>query len=247
MNAKTLKEPPEEDGQTELDSTGDLSGNDANATSQDGEVELEVHVDPPKTLETDQATAGRGVSQEQLIETVHKLREEAIASRERMLRIAADADNLRKRVLKDRKDIEKFSQENLLRDLLTPLDNLERTLGYIPEAEQDSALKSLKEGIEMVLHQFWSALSDHNLTRVDACKGAAFDPTRHEALCGKETDETEPGTILSVLQRGYQLHDRLLRPVMVEVACAPGMNLENEPACSDREQPPLENEPTEDE
>ncbi len=238
MSTDTPNKPPEED-------ISEISTETEHDRSPQSEPEeIEVHIDPQQSTPQARAAHRSGPSREQLIDTINKLRDEAKASRERMLRIAADADNLRKRVLKERRDIEKFSQENLLRDLLIPLDNLERTLAHIPGEDQNPALKSLAEGIDMVLQQFWSVLSSHHLNKVDASKGEMFDPNLHEAINRKETNEFPSGTILSVMQRGYQLHDRLLRPAMVEVACSTDTPGEPQKACSDPDQTSLDEFPS---
>jgi len=191
------------------------------------ETVVAVEVDAPG--EDGAAAAGgpepagesRGPSRQDLIQTLDKLRAEAKAARERMLRVAADADNVRKRALKERQEAIKFGQEQLMRDLLVPLDNLERTLAHLPADSPDPAVQAWREGIEMVQLQFQDALAKHHLTSFSAMN-QPFDPARHEALNRVERDDVEPGTVVEEMQRGYLLHDRLLRPALVGVACAPG-------------------------
>jgi molecular chaperone GrpE len=207
---------PEDAIQEALESVGKR---DRPAPDEETVVAVEVEASPEE--EEANGQKGPGPTREELIETVEKLRSEAKAARDRMLRIAADADNTRKRAIKERNEAIKFGQEGLLRDLLPALDNLERTLAHIPPDPGDPVVQGLKEGLGMILKQFQDTLAKHDLTGFSSM-GEMFDPTRHEALNKKETDEAEPGTVLEELHRGYLLHDRLLRAALVTVACQPG-------------------------
>lgn len=151
---------------------------------------------------------------------LEKAREQAAEMKDRMYRVAADADNIRKRALKEREEGLRFGQEGLLRELLPVVDNLERTLEHVPERGDDPAFASLKQGVEMVLKQFIAILETYGVKSFDS-EGEKFDPKLHEALSRTETTEAEPGTILNQMHRGFMLHDRLLRPALVVVACAP--------------------------
>jgi molecular chaperone GrpE len=161
-----------------------------------------------------------GPDRQALLEALEKAREEVKAAKDRMLRVAADADNLRKRALKERDDAIKFSQEGLFRDLLPVMDNLERTLAHIPKESTDPALKNLTDGLGMVLRQLQDVLAKHNLKGFSAV-GEPFDPNRHEALSQMPSADHPPGTVMTMLHRGYFLHERLLRPALVVVAQAP--------------------------
>jgi molecular chaperone GrpE len=185
-----------------------------NEAPAEEETVVEVEVQPAS--EEAGADAGSDLAQE-----LEKARQEAREAKERMLRVAADADNTRKRAIKERDEAIKFGQEGLLRDLLIALDNLERTLNHIPEDSQDPIVQGLRQGLSMVLKQFQDTLARYNLTGFSSM-GEMFDPTRHEALSKKETDEVPPGTVLEEMHRGYMLHDRLLRAALVIVACEPG-------------------------
>ncbi|MBW1806745.1 MAG: nucleotide exchange factor GrpE [Deltaproteobacteria bacterium] len=193
------------------------------APDPEKEIEVQVEVSEEKSIDEERT----GPSRQELINALEQAREAARVARERMLRGLADADNQRKRLVKERQEIVKFSQEGLLRDFLIPLDNLERTLEHIPQDTQDTTLKSLVEGLKMVVHQFTETLSKHDLTSFNSV-GELFDPSRHEALSQTETSEYDPGTILTELHRGYMLHDRLLRAALVTVACKPGEGSNNE-------------------
>lgn len=170
----------------------------------------------------------RGDAETDLAQALAKAKQEAKAAKERMLRVAADADNTRKRAIKERDEAIRFGQEGLMRDLLTALDNLERTLNHIPEDSADQVAQGLRQGLSMVLKQFQDTLARYNLTGFSSV-GEMFDPSRHEALSKKETDEAPPGTVLEEMHRGYMLYDRLLRAALVVVACAPGECAEEAP------------------
>ncbi|RLB59119.1 MAG: nucleotide exchange factor GrpE [Deltaproteobacteria bacterium] len=178
----------------------------------------------------------RGPSREELTAALEKSRAEAKAARERMLRALADVDNQRKRLARERQEIIKYGQEGLLRDLLVPLDNLERTLAHVPGDNDDPAVVALRDGLAMVIKQFEDALARHGLQPFSAL-GKPFDPQRHEALQQVEDAECEPGTVIGEIHRGYLLHDRLLRPALVNVACAPaaGAAAQDEAADSETE------------
>jgi len=188
-------------------------GRKTEAPAED-ETVVEVEVEPGG----EEAGADAGTD---LAQALEKARQEAKEAKERMLRVAADADNTRKRALKERDEAIKFGQEGLLRELLPALDNLERTLAHVPADADDPVILSLKEGLSMILKQFQDSLAKYALIGFSAV-GEQFDPNRHEALNKKETDEAPPGTVLEEMHRGYMLHDRLLRAALVTVACQPG-------------------------
>jgi molecular chaperone GrpE len=205
------------------------------AKKDDAPAEEETVVKVEVESAGEEAEAG-DEAESDLAQALEKARAEAEAAKERMLRVAADADNTRKRALKERDEAIKFGQEGLLRDLLTALDNLERTLNHIPKDTEDQVVLGLRQGISMVLKQFQDTLARYELTGFSSV-GEMFNPSRHEALSKKETDETPPGTVLEEMHRGYMLHDRLLRAALVIVACEPGGCAEEEPEEAPEEAP----------
>lgn len=137
--------------------------------------------------------------------------------RERMLRIAADFDNWKKRARREQADAEVKGKESLLRDILEVADNLDRALGSMgdkPEAQ------SIKEGVTLVSRLFAQKLERNDVKVVEA-KGKPFDPRLHEAVARNPTADVPAGTVIEELQRGYMLGDRLIRPALVVVAVAP--------------------------
>jgi molecular chaperone GrpE len=138
--------------------------------------------------------------------------------REAMLRMQAEMENLRKRLIRDLERSRKFALERVMTDLLPVRDSLERGL------QADAAnltVESLLEGKALILKMFGKALEDHGLELVDPL-GEAFDPELHEAMTMQPSDEYAENTVMEVLQKGFKLHDRLLRPAMVVVSRGSG-------------------------
>jgi molecular chaperone GrpE len=139
---------------------------------------------------------------------------------DRLLRTLADFDNYKKRVSKDKDDLIRYGNEKLVRELLPVIDNFERAIGQADNAPES---KALKEGIEMILKQFLAVLEKYGVKYFPAV-GQPFDPNKHEAMVQQESSEHEDNTVISEFQKGYHLHDRLLRPAMVVVAKSPANN-----------------------
>lgn len=132
----------------------------------------------------------------------------------------AEMQNLRKRTERDVANAHKFSLEKIVVELLPVVDNLERGLNASQaDTLENAAATTLKEGIELTLNLFVSALSKFNIVQVDPA-GEPFDPQLHQAMTMIEQDSVEPNTIVDVMQKGYTLHGRLVRPAMVVVAKA---------------------------
>jgi molecular chaperone GrpE len=128
------------------------------------------------------------------------------------LRLAADFDNYRKRVAREHLELTKRANERILNELLPVLDDLERAL----EAASAHEEAKLEEGVELVHRSLAALLERHGLTPIET--EGAFDPHVHEALLAQPGDGVDPGSVLQVLQKGYRLGDRVLRPARVIVA-----------------------------
>jgi molecular chaperone GrpE len=139
-------------------------------------------------------------------------RKESQAYQERMLRVAADFENFKRRAEREKDDVRKFGVERLLLDMLPVLDNLDRALSHAADATNP-----LLEGVHMVLRQFKQALAKYGVTSFDS-KGEPFDPTKHEAVQQVDSPDHANGTVIEEYQKGYYLHDRLIRPAMVVVS-----------------------------
>jgi molecular chaperone GrpE len=134
------------------------------------------------------------------------------------LRARADLENYRKRAQREKEDLSRFANENLLREILPVMDNLERALEHARQEEGGNG--GLLQGVELTLGQFQRVLDKFGVTPIRSL-GEPFDPARHEALGQVESAEHPPNTVVQELQKGYLLNDRLLRPAMVMVAKAP--------------------------
>lgn len=141
-------------------------------------------------------------------------REEARRNYDQMLREAAETENYKKRVAREKRDAIRYANEALVRDLLPVIDDLERAVEH---ARGEGDAGALRDGIELVLKGCLEALQKHGVTRVTA-KGQPFDPEKHEAYAHIETDEYEANMVMDEVRHGYYLADRLLRASLVSVA-----------------------------
>jgi len=151
-------------------------------------------------------------------EQVVALEAELADAKDRLLRALAETENTRRRAQREREDTQKYAITGFARDLLSPVDNLRRALESIPEAEiNDSRVRSLLDGVAATERELLGALERHGVKRIDP-KGEKFDHNFHQAIFEAPNPDKPAGTIVEVLQAGYVLHDRLLRPAMVGVA-----------------------------
>jgi len=147
--------------------------------------------------------------------------EEVAELKDKLLRTLADMENLRRRSQKDREDALKYSSANFARDMLSVADNLRRAIDSIPEdGDPDgAALVGFIEGISLTEKELLSTLERHGIRKIDPM-GEKFDPQFHEAMFEIPSTEAENGTVLQVVEVGYVIHDRLLRPAKVGIAKA---------------------------
>lgn len=145
--------------------------------------------------------------------------EEKARLKDKLLRTAADFDNFRKRARRDIKEAERRGKEDVLREVLPVIDNLERA---VASAGQDVELEAIIDGVRMVLKSFEEMGSRIELNRI-ATIGLRFDPNLHDAIQQQETTEHEAGSIVAEVVPGYLLGEKLLRPAMVVVARAPAV------------------------
>jgi molecular chaperone GrpE len=145
-----------------------------------------------------------------------ELTAELEASRDRYLRLHADFENFRRRASRERLEAEQFGHQNLVKDLLTAVDNLDRAIDHARRSD-GAELESLLQGVELVRRELVAALVKHGVTAIEA-SGRPFDPALHEAMAQAPDDSVAPNTVIEELQRGYVLRDRLLRPARVIVS-----------------------------
>ncbi len=143
--------------------------------------------------------------------------------RDRMLRMAAELDNFKKRSTREMDDLRKYATENLIRQLLSVVDNLERAVESAAPNETDE--QGIRDGVVLTLQEVMKILERHHVTPVDAL-GQPFDPVYHQAMSQEPSADQPPNTVVKEFQKGYLIHDRLLRPAMVVVSKA----VDSEPA-----------------
>ena len=155
------------------------------------------------------------MSQEQSpeLEEPQQIQDEFGELQDRFLRLGAEFENFKKRSERDRQISIKFATESLLMDLLPVMDHLEQAVHVAPDAPADAVLT----GVKMVLKQFEDTLSKYGVKRFSAL-GETFDPAKHEAVAQQESSEVETGQVITEYQKGYFLHDRLVRPARVVVS-----------------------------
>lgn len=161
-------------------------------------------------------TAGAASSVPTLEEQLQATRAERDENLNRFLRSQAELDNYRKRVQRERDEERRYAALSIVRDLLAPLDNLQRA---IESARKSGESANLLQGIELVVQQMDRVLSGHGAKAIPAV-GLPFDPHLHEAVQQISSDEHPPMTVLQELERGYTLHDRVVRPSKVIVSAA---------------------------
>ena len=181
----------------------------------DIEVETAEQVDHPDDTEAEAAQPARGVDAVEA--ALHKAEEELAKHREAMLRMQAEMDNLRKRLMRDLERSRKLALERIMKDLLQVWDSLERGL----QAENGAlTVESLKEGQELTLRVLEKVMRAHDLEILDPA-GEPFNPEFHQAMTVIPVEGVEENTVVEVLQKGFLLHDRLIRPAMVVVSGQP--------------------------
>ena len=142
---------------------------------------------------------------------------DAIENRDRMLRMAAELDNSKKRAVRELDDLKKYATENLIRQLLTVVDNLERAIASASPDDENG--QSVVDGVALTLAEITKILEKHHVSPIEAL-GEPFDPAFHQAMCQEESADQPPNTVVQEFQKGYLIHDRLLRPTMVVVSKA---------------------------
>jgi len=187
------------------ENTKDISEEESLSEAADAENEAEqeqVSDDPIEILET----------------ALNAANIKAVEARQDMLRMQADMENLRKRLVREHEKSRRRTLERFMGDLLPVRDSLERGL----EAAEDKAatVQALKEGKQLIMKMLTKVMGDHGLQIIDPV-GEAFDPEKHEAMTMIPSPDHDENTIINVIEKGYQLHERLIRPAKVVVSRKP--------------------------
>ena len=146
--------------------------------------------------------------------TEQQAKEELQIFQDKYVRLAAEFENYKRRAQRDQSDAIRYANESLLKNLLSTIDNLERA---IQSGKDAGATGALLEGVELTHKQFLETVGKLGVRQISST-GNVFDPTMHQAVAQVESDTTEPNTVIEEFQKGYFLHDRILRPAMVTVA-----------------------------
>ena len=155
---------------------------------------------------------------ERLESELHAAQIAAVEARQDMLRMQADMDNLRKRLVREHEKSRLRTLERFMNDLLPVRDCLER--GLDAASDPAASVETLTEGKQLIMKMLTKVMGDHGLKIIDPV-GEAFDPEKHEAITMLPSDQFDENTVLDVLEKGYQLHDRLIRPAKVVVSRKP--------------------------
>ena len=201
---------------TFADSSED-GGMDAPAPSNEG---AEISKDGEGNVNGAAAEAGaRDAAASEAEDSLAAAKQEAADYYDRLLRLSAEFENYKKRSNRELADFRKFANEQIIKDLLGVIDNLERAIASA--ADQEGNAGSITEGVELTLKEILKILEKNGVT-VIAAEGEAFDPTYHQAVMQQETPDQPPNTVIQEMQKGYLLHNRLLRHSMVAVSKAGG-------------------------
>lgn len=158
------------------------------------------------------------VTAEAVLESLEALREENAALKEQMLRIAAEAENTKRRTEREANDARAYAIQKFARDLLGVADNLSRAMAAQPADSGDTAVKNFVVGVEMTEKALQSAFEQNGLKKLDPAKGEKFDPHLHQAVMEQPAEDVPGGAVIQTLQAGYELFGRIVRPAMVAVA-----------------------------
>jgi molecular chaperone GrpE len=177
----------------------------------------EAHENPSAATPAEDSQAAGATPDERIA----KLEAELAESKDRLLRTLAESENQRRRAEREREDARRYAASAFAKDLLDVADNLRRALASVaPEKVQDEQVKNLLEGVAATERALLAAFERNGLKRIEPEIGERFDFNLHQAMFEVEKSGRPAGSIVQVLQPGYQMHDRLLRPALVGVAKA---------------------------
>ncbi|MBV7413848.1 nucleotide exchange factor GrpE [Aeromonas sp. sif2433] len=189
-----------------------------NHEEQKVEAMEQVEVQPVEPTDVDSEVTAEQARIAELEAQLEAAQQAAADERERAIRAAAEMENLRRRVAQDVEKAHKFALEKFAGELLPVLDNLERAIELADK--EDEALKPMIEGVELTLKSMQSSVGKFGLVALDPLN-QPFDPNAHQAISMIENAELAPNTVIAVMQKGYELNGRVIRPAMVMVSRAP--------------------------
>lgn len=189
---------------------------------EEGKEPLEAAEDAKEAAEEMFIASDQTGEIESLRSEIEKKSQQAKENQDKYVRLYAEFENYKKRVVKDQAEFLKFANERLIKDILPVIDNLDRAVEHAKEPSEGSKgelqdIKGLIAGIELTIKQFKDVLGSLGVEEVKSV-GEPFDPSRHEAVSHVETDKYDNNIIINEFQKGYMLNNRILRPAMVSVA-----------------------------
>jgi molecular chaperone GrpE len=193
--------------------------------STEGEKSLGNGADDNQERKVEPAGTGQSLESEEIRDLNSKLEvktAEAEENYDRLLRVSAEFENYKKRTAREMADFKKFANQSLLKELLPIIDNFELAIKAAAEAP-DGKDACLLDGVELTRKEILKIFENFHVEPIDAL-GKPFDPNFHEAVMREESDEHPENTVVNELQKGYLMHDRLLRPSMVVVAMPKNKN-----------------------
>ena len=179
----------------------------------------EDSVENDKTSDEEVIKVDDNILDENKEEIIRNLENQVLELKDQLMRTLADSENLRKRTVKEIEQAKKYSHITFVRDLVSSVDNLQRALKSVPDdkSELSDPIKNLIIGLDIIEKEIIANFEKHNLKQIDPL-GDKFDYNFHQAMFEVETNDTEPGIVVEVSQKGYLLHDRLVRPAMVGIS-----------------------------
>ncbi len=184
---------------------------------EDSQAEAETKASPEDILEAVNETEAEALSPEELMEKLEEAEKKATENWDQLLRTKAEMDNIRRRTQKDLENAHKYALEKFISELLAVKDSLE--MGVQASQQENANVDSLREGSEMTLTMLAGLFEKFNVVELNP-EGEKFNPEHHQAMSMQPSEEHEPNTVIAVMQKGYLLNDRLVRPAMVMVSKA---------------------------
>lgn len=194
---------------SETDVTDQNNTKNPDSPKQEAET-IEITETAPESLEAD--------SIEELQAKLTEVENQAQENWDKLLRANAEMDNLRRRTERELENAHKYALERFAQELLAVRDSLE--MGIAAAEQEEASVEKIREGTELTLRMLESAMDKFNIQQIDP-QGEPFNPELHQAMSMVEMPDKEPNTVINVMQKGYLLNDRLIRPAMVMVSRAP--------------------------
>ena len=224
-----------------------MTGNEEKTTEEENLDQTDsINSDPPESGSSDESDNEDSVNVIMLsaeeYEQLKNAKAESDEKQKQMLYKMAEYDNLKKRADREKKDFLKYANESLVKDLVPVLDSIDQAVGAAQEAEIETTegFTALREGVELIQKQLLGSLEKRGVSVIDT-EGEIFDPQKHEAVSMAPSDNVPQNNIIQAFQKGYTLHDRVIRPSMVVVSNGNPVSTDNS-SNSIEEKEQIENE-----